>query len=102
MCYPDYPFPDYPESYVKSGKVLKYLEDFATQFNLRQFIKVKRRQLITQKYRFLLFQFNRCVLEVRPVTKLNSNNFQWKIKTLDIVSKVEETELFDAVMICNG
>lgn len=42
MCYPDYPFPDYPESYVKSGKVLKYLEDFATQFELRQYIKVKR------------------------------------------------------------
>jgi dimethylaniline monooxygenase (N-oxide forming) len=46
MCYPDYPFPDYPESYVKSGKVLKYLEDFATKFELRKYIKVNKNSAI--------------------------------------------------------
>ncbi|XP_059486507.1 senecionine N-oxygenase-like [Neocloeon triangulifer] len=87
MCYPDYPFPEYPESYVKSGKVLKYLEDYASQFDLRRLIK-----------------FNRVVLEVLPVKSAEEDKTypEWKVTTLDIVTSKKETNLFDGIMVCNG
>jgi cation diffusion facilitator CzcD-associated flavoprotein CzcO len=40
MCYPDFPFPNYRESYLSAEKVLKYLHDYADHFYIRKKIKV--------------------------------------------------------------
>ncbi|CAB3388769.1 Hypothetical predicted protein [Cloeon dipterum] len=85
MCYPDFPFPTYPESYVPSEKVLKYLLDFASHYQLRKIIK-----------------FNRSVVQVRPFKKNDDDTVNWEIKTRDYLTDEEFTDYFEGVAVCNG
>jgi len=40
MAFPGFPFPDHLPSFIKHQDVLKYLEDYATHYDLLQYIKV--------------------------------------------------------------
>lgn len=84
MGFPDYPFPDSGESFVHHSKVLKYLEDYAIQYELLRYIKFKTR--------------------VKYVTPKNphDNRTSWIVTVEDLRTCEEETHTFDAVFVCNG
>ncbi|XP_059487273.1 senecionine N-oxygenase-like [Neocloeon triangulifer] len=84
MSYPDFLFPEQEKSYLTSEQVLEYLHSYANHFGLRQHIK-----------------FNNWVKEVRPVGE-NVEEEKWQLTIFDWISKETRTEIFDALMICNG
>jgi len=45
---------------------------------------------------------NTSVLVVEPVSKSDAQFSQWRVTTLNLVTRTEETTIFDAIMICNG
>ncbi|CAG5134104.1 unnamed protein product [Candidula unifasciata] len=86
MAFPDYPFPELP-SFVRHEEVQKYLEDYATHFDVLKYI-----------------EFQTIVTLVEPISD-DTNQFgtSWKVTTKSVTdSSLENTSVFDAVLICNG
>ncbi|XP_067156769.1 flavin-containing monooxygenase 3-like isoform X1 [Apteryx mantelli] len=82
MCYHDFPFPDDHPNYMHNSKLHEYIWKYAEHFDLLRHIRFKT-----------------------LVTKIKkSPNFsvmgQWEVVTEK--EGKEETEIFDAVMICSG
>ncbi|KAL1131046.1 hypothetical protein AAG570_012283 [Ranatra chinensis] len=80
MGYPDFPIPKQERSFISSEEILNYLNTYCDKFDLRKYIK-----------------FNH---HVKCVTPISEN--RWQVSVLDLIKQVEVTEIFDAVMICNG
>ncbi|XP_060532608.1 senecionine N-oxygenase-like [Cylas formicarius] len=79
MGFPDFPIPEQSRSYLTQAEILNFLELYAAKFDLMRYIKL-----------------NTMVTEVRPEGNL------WKITSVHKPTRKESTELYDAVMICNG
>lgn len=80
MCYPNEPFPENAKSFVEAEEVLKYYENFAEKYQLKNFIKFKHE-----------------VVRVRPV-----RGHKWELIAKDLLTGEYETFLFDGILICNG
>lgn len=80
MCYPDFPFPEHEESYIKAEDVLQYLQLYAKKFDLEKYVK-----------------FEHHILRVRPLL-----DDSWEVLVKDLKEDNYETYNFDAVLICNG
>ncbi|XP_059164840.1 uncharacterized protein LOC131947629 [Physella acuta] len=87
MAFPDYPFPKQQPSFVEHEVVLKYLEDYAHNFNLTKYIK-----------------FLTKVKKIRPVSDEGSKfKVNWEVTTCSVANPgVEQTQTFNAVLLCNG
>ncbi|XP_072037202.1 uncharacterized protein [Amphiura filiformis] len=85
MAFPDFPFDPSLPSFVTHNDVLDYLEKYAAQFNLLQYIK-----------------FETVVEYVKPVT--NGEKTLWEVTVRNLTDKVNgsQTSVFDAVIVCNG
>ena len=81
MGYPWIPFPEQGHSYVSSQAVLKYYQVYAERFNILNRIK-----------------FEHHVLRVRPLT----SHDRWEVIVQDMKTLKYETQIFDAVLVCNG
>lgn len=79
MCYPDFPYPSLPSSYISSSDVLDYLNLYATQFDLYDKIK-----------------FERSVYRVRPVED------RWEVIVRNLPEDKHEFYSFDSVLVCTG
>lgn len=79
MCYPDFPYPPLPSSYISADDVLTYLKQYATQFDLCKKIK-----------------FERSVTRVRPVED------GWEVIVRNLPEDKHEIYSFDAVLVCTG
>ncbi|XP_045192813.2 uncharacterized protein LOC123549080 isoform X1 [Mercenaria mercenaria] len=81
MAFPGFPFPSNLPSFIRHEDVLQYLKDYSKYYNLQKSIK-----------------FDTKVERVSPVE--TGSKLEWKI----VYSSTEstETELFDAVFVCNG
>ena len=85
MAFPDFSFPKDLPSFVKHTEVYEYLENYAEHFNLKQHIK-----------------FSTTVEIVEPLSQ-EDGLVKWKVKSKNLLHKGNtETEMFDAVMVCNG
>ena len=85
MAFPEFPFPPNLPSFIGHELVLKYLEGYANQFGLRKFIK-----------------FQNEVISVKPCEN-EEGLVTWQVVTKDLRnSGAEQTEFFDAVVVCNG
>ena len=85
MAFPDFPFPKDLPSFVKHTDVYEYLENYAEHFHLKQHIK-----------------FSTTVEMVEPLTQ-EDGLVKWKVKSKSLLDKGKtETEMFEAVMVCNG
>ena len=85
MAFPDFPFPKDLPSFVKHTEIYKYLENYAEHFQLKQHIK-----------------FSTTVEMVEPLSQ-EDGLVRWKVKSRNLLHKENsETEIFDAVMVCNG
>ncbi|GLH12119.1 Flavin-containing monooxygenase [Gryllus bimaculatus] len=84
MGFPDFPFPEAKgTSYPKHDVVLKYLEDYAEHFDLKKHVS-----------------FRTVVKAVRPAGGPSSRT--WAVTVYSGESRSEETQEFDAVLVCNG
>ncbi|XP_066995497.2 uncharacterized protein [Anabrus simplex] len=84
MAYLDYPFPESNESYIHHSEVLKYLENYAKDFDLYQYIK-----------------FQTVVKLVTPkITE--GGRTGWSVTVQNLNTLEETTSIFDSVMVCNG
>ncbi|KAH9509565.1 hypothetical protein Btru_046185 [Bulinus truncatus] len=87
MAFPDFPFKSDSPSFVTHNTVQQYLEDYASHYGLLKYIK-----------------FLTLVKWIQPIAVESSpNEVKWKITTSNVLSKDDQkTEIFDAVLICNG
>lgn len=80
MGYPDFPIPAQEKSYIPASDMLAFLDLYATQFHVKERIR-----------------FQHYVLRVRPWAKS-----QWEVIVRDLPNDRISTEIFDAIMVCNG
>ncbi|XP_071821857.1 flavin-containing monooxygenase 1-like [Apostichopus japonicus] len=87
-CFSDYPYPKSYPPYIRPSQQFEYLESYANQFGLHDYIRL-----------------NTKVLEVSPIYTADEIKVQkWRVRSqkLDQANTVETEELFDAVLICIG
>ncbi|VEN41239.1 unnamed protein product [Callosobruchus maculatus] len=80
MGYPDFPIPEREKSYLTQAEILDFLNLYADNFNLRPLIK-----------------FNCMVTDIRPM-----EDNTWQVTFVHKPTKEEASDIYDAVMICNG
>lgn len=80
MGYPDFPIPSQEKSYISSMDMLKFLNLYADNFDIRKQIK-----------------FEHQVLRVRPL-----KDETWEVIVRDLRNSKYETFNFDSVLVCNG
>ena len=104
MMFPDFHFDPHLPSFVHHTEMANYLQQYADHFDLIPYI-----------------QFNTAVLSIKPTDachtpppigdalygscELPRRGFsftQWKVSTQNVVTKAVSTEVYDAVMVCNG
>ncbi|KAK9718775.1 Flavin-binding monooxygenase-like [Popillia japonica] len=80
MGFPDFSIRDHPQSYLSQDEILRFLNDYTDNFNLRP-----------------LIQFNNIVTEVYPLEE-----GKWRVTVVNKLSKLSTSKIFDSVMICTG
>ncbi|GFO34733.1 flavin-containing monooxygenase [Plakobranchus ocellatus] len=88
MAFPDFPFSDDLPSFIKHEDVQNYLEDYADNFDILQYI-----------------QFQRRVCQVRPVAEEGGLfGVRWEVATQSALDPHDcgSSDLYDAVIVCNG
>ncbi|KAG9468507.1 hypothetical protein GDO78_022589 [Eleutherodactylus coqui] len=82
MCYSDYPMPEEYPNYMHNSKVLEYFYKYMEHFQLKKYIK---------------FKTSVCSVKKRPDFATTG---QWDVTTEH--EGKQETQVFDAVMVCVG
>ncbi len=89
MAYPDFPFPENCRTFPSHEEVLKYLQDYASNYGIDNFI-----------------HFNKKVTRVMPLPKEDAkdqlDNVQWTVTTESTKTGLESSAIYDSVVICNG
>ncbi len=100
MVFPDFPFPSHLPSFLTHQDVLRYLKDYMEHHKLKQFIK-----------------FGTLVEQVKPVVLNDVENTEkvsfddwgrfkdtvrWRVTSVDVESREEISEEYDAVLVCSG
>lgn len=80
MSFPEFPFQQHGKSFITSDDVNNYLNLYADQFALRQFI-----------------QFSHSVHRIRPLS-----DGKWEVIVKNLINAGYETFKFDAIFVCNG
>ncbi|ESO82679.1 hypothetical protein LOTGIDRAFT_177635 [Lottia gigantea] len=87
MAFPDFQFNANLPSFIGHEEVLRYLESYSNFYGLSSYIK-----------------FKTYVLRVNPIKDLKDKT-KWEVSYTNTTDKKEEnnqTEIFDAVIVCNG
>ncbi|XP_069825154.1 dimethylaniline monooxygenase [N-oxide-forming] 2-like [Dendropsophus ebraccatus] len=82
MCFSDFPFPENFPNFLHNSKMLEYYQEYAEKFGLLKYI-----------------QFQTVVLSVKKHPRYSSTG-QWEVTTEK--NGMQETTIFDAVMVCTG
>lgn len=104
MRFPDFHFDPHLPSFIHHTEMAKYLQQYAEHFNLIPYI-----------------QFNTVVRSIKPANTIHvpppvGDDFygscelprkgfsftQWKVTTQNLVTKEVSTEVYDAIVVCNG
>jgi dimethylaniline monooxygenase (N-oxide forming) len=80
MGAPDFPIPSQDKSYISAEDMLKFLNLYADNFKVRDFIR-----------------FEHHVIRVHPLV-----NGTWEVIVKNLKSNNYETHYFDNVLVCNG
>lgn len=81
MCFPDFAFPPHEKSFLPAADVLDYLNIYVDTFDVRPRIK-----------------FLHSVIRVRPLFYDDS----WEVIVRNLITNMNETFIFDAVLVCTG
>ncbi|XP_054267477.1 uncharacterized protein LOC128989586 isoform X2 [Macrosteles quadrilineatus] len=79
MGFPDFPIPEQPRSYLPAIDILRFLDNYAEHFQLKQHIK-----------------FRHLIKQIQP------NQSGWTVTVTNLTTKQDTVEDFDAIMVCNG
>ncbi|XP_046997197.1 senecionine N-oxygenase-like [Schistocerca americana] len=79
MTFPDFPFHDVDDSYVRSEEILKYINSFADKFGIRKLIKFQQH-----------------------VEKVSPRGSRWAVEVTDLRTRELHTYEFDSVAVCTG
>uniref|UniRef100_T1JB49 Flavin-containing monooxygenase n=1 Tax=Strigamia maritima TaxID=126957 RepID=T1JB49_STRMM len=82
-AFSDFPPPENAPNFMHRSKLLKYIESYATKFNLESYIK-----------------YNHSVIEVTFADDYSVTG-KWIVKVQEKSQEVKE-EIFDAVLVCSG
>lgn len=80
MEFPDHHYPEDTPAFASQSDVLNYLHSYANKFDLKKHIK-----------------FSHLVVQVVPV-----EDEKWEVVVKNLPTNTYETNVFDAVFICNG
>lgn len=80
MEYPDHHYPEDTPAFPSQADVLNYLHSYANRFDLKRHIK-----------------FSHLVVQVVPI-----DDEKWEVVVKNLPNNSYETNIFDAVFICNG
>lgn len=80
MEYPDLLYPNDTLPYPPHSDVLKYLHSYADLFQLRKYVKLSH-----------------LVVRVHPI-----ENGKWEVIVRDLPNDTYNTQIFDAIFVCNG
>ncbi|KAI4469076.1 dimethylaniline monooxygenase [Holotrichia oblita] len=80
MGFPDFSIRDHPQSYLSQEEILRFLNDYTDNFNLRP-----------------LIQFNHIVNEIYPL-----DGGKWRVTVVNKLTKASSSNVYDCVMICTG
>lgn len=80
MEYPDHKYPDETMSYPPQSGVLKFIHSYADRFDLKKHIKLSY-----------------SVVSVKPI-----DGEKWEIIVKDLLNETFATNIYDAVIVCNG
>ena len=103
MAYLDFQFDPHLPSYLHHTDMLNYLKDYVDHFNIMPLIHFNT--VVTRITSNGTTYTPPPVGDVRfPVGSPNTSfTFeQWKITTQNVLTKATTTEIYDAVMVCNG
>eukprot|EP00058_Branchiostoma_floridae_P024609 XP_002610099.1 hypothetical protein BRAFLDRAFT_115204 [Branchiostoma floridae] len=85
MSFSDFPFPKDTPPYLPYHRVYTYLQDYAQHFDLKKHIR-----------------FGTQVRRIEKTEDYNETG-RWEVRTVQTGnSDVEQKEIFDAIMVCNG
>lgn len=111
MLFPGFPFPSYMKSFPYHYDVLKYLQEFASHYELNQFIKfgvhVEQIQPIPIGSDDSNSMTNKNVVpQDNGISFHNWGRFRdtvrWRVVAKDSESGQVTSEDYDAVLVCNG
>lgn len=80
MEFPDHKYPENTVSYTPQRDVLKFIHSYADRFDLMRHIKLSH-----------------SVISVKPM-----DGEKWEIIVKDLLNKTFQTNIYDAIMVCNG
>ncbi|GFR83877.1 dimethylaniline monooxygenase [N-oxide-forming] [Elysia marginata] len=84
LCFSDFPIPAHFAPCMRNSQVVEYFHLYANHFGLKQHI-----------------HYNTVVVSVSKTDNHNSTG-RWNVRHRDVSTGLECTEVFDAVMACNG
>lgn len=87
MAYPEFPFPQHLPSFMPREEVNKYLEDYAMHFDLMKLIRLEHE-----------------VISVKPTYDVNNDDEPptWEVVVKNVRNNTTHSNIFDAVVVCNG
>ena len=85
MAFPEYPFKSHLPSFITHRDVRMYLVDFSHDNGINDYIR-----------------FHTRVEKISPISNGTDCFPTWSVTSCNLLTKLEVTELFDAVMVCNG
>ena len=94
MAFPGFPFSQDLPSFVHHTDMLEYLKKYTNHYKLERFISFST--------------LVETILPVESATKCLQENglcldqIKWEVTSRNLISNTSTTEVFDAVLVCNG
>lgn len=112
MFFPGFPFPSHLQSFPHHSKVLQYLQDYASCYDLNKSIKFGT---LVEQIIPIFTDETKCVTSERnnDVTtqedEISFHNWgrfkdtvKWRVMTKDVETGQRTSEEYDAILVCNG
>ena len=104
MCFPDFPFEEKLPSFPHHSDVLVYLNQYAKQHKLHQFIHFNTKvELVEPVQKGVVRMEDGCGAD--PCKRKGegfTHTVKWTVSVLDLKSRMRASETFDVILICSG
>lgn len=94
MAFPGFSFSEDLPSFVHHTDMLTYLQKYTAHYKIEEFIS-----FYTLIERVVPVE---CAKTSLPGNRLCLDQVKWKVTSRHLLSNTSRTELFDAVLVCNG
>ena len=104
MCFPDFPFDEKLPSFPHHSDVLVYLNQYAKEHKLHQFIHFNTKVELVEpvQRKATRMEDNGGDIDGERSCRGFTDTVKWRIDVLELKTGVKASEIFDAVLICSG